>query len=552
MKKVFAVIIGAFMLIVGASGCANAMQAEEPVDIRQALTHNISSAVSESVAAQDVSVSEKHIKLQVGESKTLTATVMPQGAEKAVEWVSANTNIATVSAAGEVKAVSEGSTTVTASIANGERAVCQVKVSRAVSDDGLEMQEDGYLYYEDFTRRSQVPSYFDQDVTGVSRAAIEDGALRMTVINGKTSDHAFLTYKFDEPLDSGRYVVEARVCSDSLSFANFLFFFSETSDFSDSSKVMTNIAMEGGWFKNNSGTGWTDSAISYLLEYETGAWYDIKMAMDLDEGYYNLTVGDNYSLFAPFRKAVTDENSAIRYLRIGSESAWADVSYEYIRMREATEEDFVDNTVDYTQDFEGTEQPSDLVSDVSGGGKLDFSTEGQVTLSTQTSGTVSLYKQFDATLSGVVATEVRFRNESSISNTFANILFLKNSRQSGTSANIVTIAVEGGYLRYHNGSKWTSVQYNGNPIYLIDDAWYTVKAINDYSAKTTKLYLSGEYYKTDASGEQIVLGTDIYLGEFGFRNANIGNPDVFELAIGTGKSQTQFTVDYVKIYSVQE
>ena len=69
---------------------------------------------------------------------------------------------------------------------------------------------------------------------------------------------------------------------------------------------------------------------------------------------------------------------------------------------------------------------------------------------------------------------------------FANILFLKSSRQSGTSANIVTIAVEDGYLRYHNGSKWTPVQYNGSPIYLIDNAWYTVKAVNDYSTKTTK------------------------------------------------------------------
>lgn len=548
MKKIFAAIMAASMIVAAASGCAISSE----TDRNSLVSRSVISEAAENLAAQDVSVSEKHLAMQVGESKTLSATVTPQGAAAAVTWVSADPTVATVSAAGEVKAVGEGSTTVTASIANGERAVCQVKVSRAVNDDGQKMQEDGYLYYEDFTRREEIPSYFAKDVTGLSRAVIEDGALRMTVINGKTSDHAFLTYEFDEPLDSGRYVVEARVRSDSLSFSNFLFFFRETSDFFDTTKINTNVAMEGGWFKNNVGKGWTDAAASYLLEYRTGEWYDVEMAIDIDGGYYNLTVNDLYTLNAPFRKPVTGEDSAIRYLRIGSESAWADISYEFIGVRQGTDEDFIDNTVDYTQEFAGTQQPVDMEMSVSGGGQLDFSTEGQVTLSTQTSGTVSLYKQFDAALSGVVAAEVRFRNECSISNTFANILFLKSSRQSGTSANIVTIAVEGGCLRYHNGSKWTPVQYNGSPIYLIDNAWYTVKAVNDYSTKTTKLYLSGENYKTDANGGEVALGTDIYLGEFGFRNPNIGNPDVFELAIGTGKSLTQYTVDYVKIYTVTE
>ena len=548
MKKIFAALLAVSMLAAAAGGCAAAGAA----DGGNALPAGSALAQEQGAASErDISLSENHLTLKVGSGHALTATITPEGEGVPVMWESADTGVVTVSSSGQVTAVNEGSTTVTASIDNGQRAVCQVKVVRAVSDDGEPMRQDGYIYYEDFTKRENVPAYFEQDVAGLGRAVIEEGALRLTCIGG-SNDRAFVTYEFDEPLDSGRYVLEARVRSDSRAFANLFFFFCDTQDFTATSKVVTNVAMEGNWFKNHAGRGWTDAATSYLLEYETGKWYDVTMALNIDEGYYDLTVNDQASLNAAFRHQVTGEDTAIRFLRCGTDNAYGDVSYEYIRIREGTDDDFADLDVNYSEDFDGTAKPSDLEQSVSGGGSLDFSTEGQVTLATPTSGTVSLYKQFDAALSGVVATEVRFRNDDSTANTFANLLFLKSSKLSGTSANIVTIAVESGALRYHNGSKWTLVEYNGNPIYLIDGAWYTLKAVNDYAAKTTKLYLSGETYKTAADGTAVALGDSVYLGEFGFRNGNIGNPDVFELAIGTGKAHTKFTVDYVKIYTVTE
>lgn len=48
------------------------------------------------------------------------------------------------------------------------------------------------------------------------------------------------------------------------------------------------------------------------------------------------------------------------------------------------------------------------------------------------------------------------------------------------------------------------------------------------------------------------LGERVFLGTYDFRNATAGNPDVFEMAIGSGKAGTSFTVDYIRSYAVKE
>jgi len=85
-----------------------------------------------SVTVQDYSLtlSESHISLFAGESKTLSATGAPSGAT--INWSSSNSNVATVSN-GRISAGSSGSTTITAQFSHGGRnysATCQVQVSK--------------------------------------------------------------------------------------------------------------------------------------------------------------------------------------------------------------------------------------------------------------------------------------------------------------------------------------------------------------------------------------------------------------------------------------
>lgn len=60
------------------------------------------------------------MSLQIGNTKTLTATVAPaEATNTSVTWASSNPAVATVSSAGVVTAVAQGTSTVTATTVDG-------------------------------------------------------------------------------------------------------------------------------------------------------------------------------------------------------------------------------------------------------------------------------------------------------------------------------------------------------------------------------------------------------------------------------------------------
>lgn len=94
------------------------------------------------VAVTSVTVSSKTLNLEVGQTRTLTATVTPDNAtDKTVTWTSSDKNVATVDKDnGTVTAVGEGTATITATAANGKKDTCKVTVKVPVcnhSEDKL-------------------------------------------------------------------------------------------------------------------------------------------------------------------------------------------------------------------------------------------------------------------------------------------------------------------------------------------------------------------------------------------------------------------------------
>jgi uncharacterized protein YjdB len=79
------------------------------------------------------------LSLLVGEKRTVRATVLPYDAVQRVTWSSNNTDVATVSDAGEITAVNIGSATVTATTHNGITANCAVTVT-SVPATGITLQ----------------------------------------------------------------------------------------------------------------------------------------------------------------------------------------------------------------------------------------------------------------------------------------------------------------------------------------------------------------------------------------------------------------------------
>ena len=83
----------------------------------------------ETVEATGITLSRTALSLKAGASAALTATVAPANAtDKTVTWTSSNTRVATVTN-GTVKAVANGTATITAATKNGKRATCTVTVT---------------------------------------------------------------------------------------------------------------------------------------------------------------------------------------------------------------------------------------------------------------------------------------------------------------------------------------------------------------------------------------------------------------------------------------
>lgn len=96
-------------------------------------TQNVKQVVTTAlVAVTGVSMDKTTLKLEKGESETLTATINPEDAtNKKVIWTSSKETVATVDATGKVTAVAPGEATITVTTKDGEyKATCTVIVSK--------------------------------------------------------------------------------------------------------------------------------------------------------------------------------------------------------------------------------------------------------------------------------------------------------------------------------------------------------------------------------------------------------------------------------------
>lgn len=92
--------------------------------------------VNSDIAVTSVKLDKNSLELTVGETKTLVATVAPDNAtDKTVAWESSDPAVVTVDQSGNIRAVAEGSASVTAS-AGGKSDVCEVSVTKAVVEVG--------------------------------------------------------------------------------------------------------------------------------------------------------------------------------------------------------------------------------------------------------------------------------------------------------------------------------------------------------------------------------------------------------------------------------
>ena len=148
-----------------------------------------------------ITIDKDELKLTVGNSFQLTATVLPENAtEKGVVWESKDESVATVDQEGLVSAVKEGSTQIIASTANGNfSAVCNVIIEKelvavtsiTLDQDVIELMVGSKYQFkatvlpDNATNKTLVWSSDDEKIATVSSSgvvtALEEGAATIHV-----------------------------------------------------------------------------------------------------------------------------------------------------------------------------------------------------------------------------------------------------------------------------------------------------------------------------------------------------------------------------------
>lgn len=191
------------------------------------------------------------------------------------------------------------------------------------------------------------------------------------------------------------------------------------------------------------------------------------------------------------------------------------------------------------ENFDGTEKPA-TVSNVPSS-DVDFSAEGYATAKKATQSNAYIEFTNDGNYSGLMMTEIRFRNQGS---GLAILSFFMTTATNATKQSFAVSAAR--RLQYHSGKVWTDLLYNGDYMELLTDEFYTVRIVNDYDNKITYLYLSGLRFKNSSGTVETGLadGEFVYLGRFAFRDSsNMAG----KLRIGTDAAGGNVIFDYVKI-----
>ena len=289
MRKLYFGIIAAILAAILLAGCAPAKESTG--------------------RAEKILLSASELTLEVGETSPLTAEILPDGTDLPLSWTTDDSAVATVSA-GTVSAVSDGTAKITAE-AGGKSAVCTVTVRK--KDD--EIKRDGYLLYENFQDRAEVPQYLNVQTDGEGEANMSDGALTLRANSGGAS----ASYAFQDAMN-GTFVAEALVRADSNDFVNVLCF--QTG----SGKAVVCLGMDAGGFRYYDGSDWSAS----VARYEVGEWYDVRMLIDTDNAAFDLYVGNDRYEDLPF--AAADSADSIGRLIFGSVAQNSAISYRSIKV----------------------------------------------------------------------------------------------------------------------------------------------------------------------------------------------------------------------------
>ena len=151
------------------------------------------SAKPVSVKATSIKINEEIENINVRETDTLTASILPANVtNKKISWKSSDESIATINSNGKITANKEGNVTITASTSNGKKATLKIKILEKEEkvEEMQELNEQNSIQIYEMENDIIIPSYVNEinDVSNTVKTQEEsdaaDGVITLGVLGG--------------------------------------------------------------------------------------------------------------------------------------------------------------------------------------------------------------------------------------------------------------------------------------------------------------------------------------------------------------------------------
>lgn len=159
---------------------------------------------------ESIVLSNSEINLFVGNEKTITATLNPEGVSEDIIWSSDNSNVATVNQNGTITAISEGVANITATCGN-ITATCKVNVSKIYLADKISINFENYN--ESSTWNDGRSGYLDITIENNSDEDVSAWTLVSSLPEGMVSNLGYVRMEVGGSLQSASVDIQGNVFS---------------------------------------------------------------------------------------------------------------------------------------------------------------------------------------------------------------------------------------------------------------------------------------------------------------------------------------------------
>lgn len=139
------------------------------------------------IVATNIKINESEINIKEGESKKLTATIMPENVtDKNVKWKSNDEDIATISSTGEIIAKKAGTVEITATSSNGKTDTIKINIKEEAKIENNTIIKNNTMVNTAIANKNNITTYNNITTETKKDSSFLSGIIILGLLGGGT------------------------------------------------------------------------------------------------------------------------------------------------------------------------------------------------------------------------------------------------------------------------------------------------------------------------------------------------------------------------------